>query len=201
MGRTTAFGQGGLSGLDPLLASARARRLLVHLPLDARVVADLGCGFEAPFLRRLQAEGRLETGVGVDLAVREFPAEGRIRAICADLNSELPIRSGAVDAVVSLAVIEHLTDPERHVSEIHRILRPGGTLLLTTPTARARPLLEFIAYRLHAIDAEEIRDHKHYFSDVELVSLAVKAGFDPGRVHHQGFSFGFNQLVVATKHE
>ncbi len=199
MGRTTAFGQGGLSGLDRLLFAARARRLLAYLPAEARVVADLGCGFEARFLRRLQAEGRLETGIGVDLAVREFPTDDPIQTIRGDLNQDLPIPSDAVDAVVSLAVLEHLVEPERHLAEIQRILRPGGTLVLTTPTQRARPVLEFIAYRLHVIDAEEIRDHKHYFSRDELLDLARQSRFDPGRVQHLAFSLGFNQLLIASK--
>jgi len=60
-------------------------------------------------------------------------------------------------------------------------------------------VLEFIAYRLHVIDAEEIRDHKHYFSDAVLIGLAQNARFEPSRVYHRAFSFGFNQLVVATK--
>ena len=52
----------------------------------------------------------------------------------------------------TLTVIEHFERPRVHVAEMYRLLRPGGTLLLTTPSRRARPVLEFMAYRLHLID-------------------------------------------------
>lgn len=45
---------------------------------------------------------------------------------------ELPIRTGSVDTVVSLQVLEHLTRPSEALQEMARVLRPGGKLLLTT---------------------------------------------------------------------
>jgi len=45
----------------------------------------------------------------------------------------LPVRSGSVDVVVSLQVVEHVWDHAQYVRECARILRPGGTLFLSTP--------------------------------------------------------------------
>jgi SAM-dependent methyltransferase len=45
----------------------------------------------------------------------------------------LPLRTGAVDVVANLQVIEHLWDQEQFVAECVRVLRPGGRLLMTTP--------------------------------------------------------------------
>jgi SAM-dependent methyltransferase len=45
----------------------------------------------------------------------------------------LPIRSAAVDVVANFQVIEHLWDQEGFLAECRRVLRPGGTLLITTP--------------------------------------------------------------------
>ena len=137
MRRTTSFGERGLGRLDPLLFSARSRRLVNQLPPGAMVVADLGCGHEAAFLQRLAADRRLVTGIGLDLAVRDFPASSPIRTVVWDLNRPLPIPSCTVDAAVSLAVLEHLTEPLEFLREVRRILRPGGVLLLTTPTPAA----------------------------------------------------------------
>ena len=83
--------------------------------------------------------------------------------------------------------------------ELYRVLRPGGTLLLTTPAPASKPVLEFLAYRLHFIDEGEIRDHKHYFNEDELRALLAKAGFAPGQIRYKPFLFGLNQLVIATK--
>jgi SAM-dependent methyltransferase len=45
----------------------------------------------------------------------------------------LPIRSSAVDVVANLQVIEHLWDQVEFLAECHRVLRPGGTLMVSTP--------------------------------------------------------------------
>ncbi|HEX7307062.1 MAG TPA: class I SAM-dependent methyltransferase [Lentzea sp.] len=45
----------------------------------------------------------------------------------------LPLRDGSVDVVANLQVIEHLWDQEQFLAECRRVLRPGGTLIVTTP--------------------------------------------------------------------
>src|SRR5205823_3548256 len=48
-------------------------------------------------------------------------------------GSQLPISDASVDVVVSFETIEHLYDHQRFLSEIRRVLRPGGLLMLSTP--------------------------------------------------------------------
>ncbi|HEY8280336.1 MAG TPA: class I SAM-dependent methyltransferase [Bdellovibrionota bacterium] len=50
-----------------------------------------------------------------------------------DLNSALAYPGSNFDVVSALEVIEHLENPRHLVRELHRILKPGGTLLLSTP--------------------------------------------------------------------
>jgi SAM-dependent methyltransferase len=45
----------------------------------------------------------------------------------------LPLETESVDIAVSLAVIEHLREPEKFLSEIFRCLKPGGLIYLSTP--------------------------------------------------------------------
>lgn len=52
--------------------------------------------------------------------------------LCADASS-LPFGDGAFDAVVSLQVIEHLSDPDAYAAECARVLRRGGTFACATP--------------------------------------------------------------------
>lgn len=47
-------------------------------------------------------------------------------------RARLPLRDGSVDAVVSLAVFEHLPDPFVMAAELHRVLKPGGTVWIET---------------------------------------------------------------------
>ena len=46
---------------------------------------------------------------------------------------KLPFESGAFDAVVSLAVLEHVQDPQRVVREAWRVLKPGGGIYVVAP--------------------------------------------------------------------
>lgn len=53
-----------------------------------------------------------------------------------DVNFEVdtfPVEDNSVDFAVSLAVIEHLRDPENFISEVYRCLKPGGVVYLSTP--------------------------------------------------------------------
>jgi len=56
------------------------------------------------------------------------------------------LESESMDLVCSLAVIEHLNSPDNYLSEIKRILRTGGTCIMTTPSVYGKPVLEFLAY-------------------------------------------------------
>jgi SAM-dependent methyltransferase len=50
-----------------------------------------------------------------------------------DFSKPLAVKSGVADLVIALEIIEHLYDTDFFMSEIHRILKPGGLLILSTP--------------------------------------------------------------------
>ena len=70
--------------------------------------------------------------VGVDIsdAVR---SNGALAARCLGDAGRLPFRDEAFDGCVSNYVVEHLTEPERHLKEVARLLRPGGVYCFRTP--------------------------------------------------------------------
>jgi SAM-dependent methyltransferase len=62
--------------------------------------------------------------------------EGRNRGLSitqGDLNKGIPHKSGAVSCVYALSTLEHLLNPCRFMKDCHRVLRPGGRLVLLTP--------------------------------------------------------------------
>lgn len=97
------------------------------------VVLEAGCGegYGADLLRRA---GCSVIAVDYDAAVvdhvaRRYPAVTAVRANLVDL----PSGDGTADLVVSLQVIEHLWDLPAFLAEAHRVLRPGGRIVVSTP--------------------------------------------------------------------
>jgi SAM-dependent methyltransferase len=60
----------------------------------------------------------------------EILHDARVRSVISDLDQPLPFADQTLDRVISLNVAEHLADPPGHLLECHRVLRPGGLLVL-----------------------------------------------------------------------
>ncbi len=94
-----------------------------------------------------------------------------MRAVRGNLAA-LPFAAGAFDVVASLQVVEHLWDQPGFLAGCARVLRPAGTLLLTTPNRLTfsppnRPLNPF---------------HHRELSPAELGELLAEAGFEVTRL-------------------
>ena len=106
------------TGIDHFIARMRFRAAYPHIRQGSRV-CDLGCGFEAAFLD--YASDRIGVGVGLDDQVADG-TQGRWQRVRGDLRSPLPFPDGHFDHVVMLAVFEHLTEPEKVLTEAYRVI-------------------------------------------------------------------------------
>jgi SAM-dependent methyltransferase len=98
-----------------------------------RSLLDLGCDDGANTITfGRAAEARALVGVEVVSERAVLAAARGIDVRVASLNDVVPIDDASVDAVVSNQVIEHLADTDTFVSEIHRVLRPGGVAVVST---------------------------------------------------------------------
>ncbi|HEY7101265.1 MAG TPA: class I SAM-dependent methyltransferase [Mycobacteriales bacterium] len=136
------------------------------------VVLEAGCGegYGADLLARGAA---LVCGVDYDaLTVAHVRAAyPRVRVVRGNLVG-LPAGSSTVDVVANLQVIEHLWDQEGFLAECRRVLRPAGTLLVTTPnrltfTLPNRPMNPF---------------HYRELDPDALATLLEEAGFEISRL-------------------
>jgi SAM-dependent methyltransferase len=92
--------------------------------------------------------------------------------VCASAMA-LPFADGALDAVSAFDVIEHFQAESGLLAELHRVVRPGGRLLLSVPAYRW-------AWSSHDVAA----GHHRRYTRRRLVAALTAAGFAPDRVTH-----------------
>jgi len=145
-------------------------------------------------------EPYIESGVGVDFKAPELES-GKLKTYSITLDDKLPFDDGSFDAVTLMAVLEHLEKPLQILREIRRVLKKpesaggGGILVGTVPSRAAKPVLEFLSYRLKIVNEAEIRDHKQYFNRHDLLDIFAEAGFT--EVKHRYFQCGMNNFFAA----
>lgn len=210
--------------LEPLLRKMRLARVLPYIQSFANPkVLDIGCGWEARLLREI--EPYISKGVGIDFKApkistpkletfayffeqKEEITESSQNAFTfnggggdANLSTKhchLPFENEEFDVVTLLAVLEHLNHPKEMLQEIARVLKPNGILLLTVPSRAAKPVLEFLSYRLKIVSEAEIRDHKRYYNKADLANLAHQV---PNLClqKHKYFQCGMNNFALLRK--
>lgn len=128
-------------------AYALAAELLPEGP-----VLDLGCGIGHSY-RRLAPRPT----VGVDVDPAALAGQARETHV-ADMR-DLPLPGGRFASVLAVHSIEHVPDPDRALSEVARVLAPGGTAMLVTPNRLtfARPDEIVDPYHHVEFDPDELR--------------------------------------------
>jgi|GEM_PF-1564068 len=110
-----------------------ARRHQVDIQ-DSEVL-DFGCNNGAITSNYISEGASRVVGVDIDRdAIKLATHQNRLEEVsflCCDVDS-IPLEDGSVDVVVSYDVFEHVSRPASILSELHRVLRPGGRVLIGT---------------------------------------------------------------------
>lgn len=154
--------------------------------------------------------------VGIDLAssqiqrtagnplIAEAADPGTVAYVAGSVN-ELPFRADSVDAVLLLEVLEHLRYPFNALSEIRRILRPKGRLVITYPNPLSLSrLLRFLlsrdpyapaGIRMHV----QHPDHKTMPHPQGFVAHLKDLGFHTLRVEHLKWKWPWMRFLRPTR--
>jgi len=188
--------------LEPTLAHLRTQRANRLIPPDLRAgrILDIGCGSFPYFLSHTSFEEKF--AVDQLPMSKEAAASNRIEFFTLDLNTEpkLPFGDNFFSVVSLLAVVEHL-DPDSMAmlfKESHRVLKPGGQVIMTTPAAWSDGLLKFMA-RINLVSAEEIHEHAFAYTLPLIGWHFGQAGFEMKKVRFGYFEFMLNMWATATK--
>lgn len=154
------------------------RYLFARELVAGRDVVDVASG--EGYGSRLLAE-RARHVVGIDIAEeavsharRVYAKEGVLNFIKGDCT-RLPLGDASVDAVVSFETIEHVDNPSRALGEFHRVLRPGGVLVVSSPNRATYP--KGNPFHRHEFSVEELRaELGRLFKHVALYGQRVVAG-------------------------
>jgi len=190
--------------LEHLLASLRANKAnsLIEPSQRGGTVIDIGCGSYPLFLTRTRFAHKI--GFDREYLTSQPPgvASGiSLRGYDIHAASPLPIESEAANVVTMLAVFEHIQVDVLPVllTDIHRVLKPGGSLVMTTPSAAAEPVLKFLTM-IGGVSKTEIEEHTDHYSREKIRAVMRQTPFDPESTEIGLFQFGMNVWIRARKH-
>ncbi len=127
------------------------------------ILVDIGCA-GGGFVETLAAYGR---AFGIDAspeAVR-FARDRGVDVRLGRLPDSIPLRDGSVSLVTLLDVVEHIEDDDGAMREVHRLLEPGGHLVVTVP-----------AYRFLWSYHDDVNGHKRRYTSKQLRRLIERSG-------------------------
>ena len=148
-------------------------------------ILDVGCGTGANLLM-LSKYGDAE---GVDLSedALAFCRERGLENVKLGAAEKLPYEDGTFDLVTALDVVEHLDDDLGGLSEMRRVLRPGGRVLLFVPTFMFLWGLQ-----------DDVSNHRRRYRMPELRRVLEQAGFEVERATYANITF-FLPILLARK--
>lgn len=162
-------------------------KLLSLMPQEAERILDCGCGIG---ILLSELKKKYDEPCGIDLSLdmlRLVPSElnKKVGSVIAGDAECLPYKKEGFDAIICRGVVHHLPDRERGISEIKRILRRDGALVLSEPCNDAL-FIKWARFLLYKFSKKFDEEDKGFNSN-ELKALLEETGFRLERVERFGY--------------
>lgn len=156
---------------------------------------DLGCGFGRHAFEALRRGAHV---TACDMSVPELEevikvagvlyddgevAEGVTATVANGDATRLPFGDATFDRIIASEVLEHIPDDFAALSELTRVLKPGGTMAVTVPAFLPERLCWALADEFHAPIA--VGGHVRIYTQTEMRSKLTTVGLEPGMVHKE----------------
>jgi SAM-dependent methyltransferase len=159
-----------------------------------RSILDLGC-WDGANLERYASPGARLVGVEMGHEAAILARRRSVRVVQADLNQHLPFQDQTFDVVTSHQVIEHLYDTDVFLSESHRVLRPGGMIIVSTENLASWHNVFALLLGWQAFSLTNVSQMNPGLGN-PLANLRGSEPFDKGWEHLRIFSFrGLQELL------
>ncbi|OGH58663.1 MAG: hypothetical protein A2725_03120 [Candidatus Magasanikbacteria bacterium RIFCSPHIGHO2_01_FULL_33_34] len=161
-------------GQGNLRTTTKGKLIALNLISDGhnKTAIDIGCR-EGAQSKWLENKGYTVTSVDIEKVYE--------KCIIVDVNKPLPYQTESFDLIWCSEVIEHLDNPEFTTNEFRRILKPSGSMILTTPNSYfwLQILMSMFGLTPQKVQRD---DHKFFFDIHDIKKLFPKAklfGFFP----------------------
>ena len=178
--------------LERILSYFRYKRTIKYI--KNKKVLDFGCGIKNWNYEFIGRYPKLLHGLD-----RSMPSAGvnhNVFDIFRDIE-DLPFND--YEIVLSMAVFEHI-DPFILIDILNELTdrtSKNAIIFGTTPTPLARPVLEFLSYKLKLIDESQVRDHEIYYDDFWFNKILSNTNWILS--YYKTFQFGLNSEFILSK--
>jgi 2-polyprenyl-3-methyl-5-hydroxy-6-metoxy-1,4-benzoquinol methylase len=153
--------------------------LLPYIPLDARSLLELGCGEGALGALIKQRQKCRVVGIELDSEASAIARRKIDDVYTGDVRHIIEVIHEQFDCVVASEIVEHVDDPWSLLSDLRRVTRPGGRLVISIPNlANASIIADLLSGRFdYTYIGLACAGHLRFFTRSSIEDLLDIAGW------------------------